>query len=148
VHRSLGCLVDCGTERDLRDVVIVIKGDLARSPLGATYTYQLLRNTRWNLCMADPARRAAQLDDVCWYQQDEPVSALPKVRSGLGLRLYGLRFAGTAGVGASALCMDFLAWGIDVSFFVAPFAPRSDTRGLRRLGSHSLCARPQSPVQL
>ena len=72
--------MDCGTERDLRDVVIVIKGDLARSPLGVAYTYQLLHSTRWNLCMADPARRAAQLDDVCWYKEDEPVSALPKVR--------------------------------------------------------------------
>jgi hypothetical protein len=65
--------MDCGTETDLQEVVIVIKGDLSRSPLGIAYTYELLHNTRWNLCMVDPLRRAAQLDDVCWCG---PLSAL------------------------------------------------------------------------
>lgn len=62
----LNVQADCGLERDLFPVVLVLKGDFSTTLLGQGAAVDLAAAVRWNLCRVDAAREASELDPLCW----------------------------------------------------------------------------------
>lgn len=63
----LNAQADCGLERNLFPVVLVLKGDFSITLLGEGAAADLAAAVRWNLCRVDAERQAAELDPLCWY---------------------------------------------------------------------------------
>jgi hypothetical protein len=66
---------DCGLERELFAVVLVLKGDFSATLLGPGAAVDLAAAVRWNLCRQDERREAAELHPLCWYR---PLPSTPR----------------------------------------------------------------------
>ena len=74
-----GCKSDCGlhtsTVGPLYPVMVLLKGDFAKSVLGSGSAASLASSVTWNLCLRDEKRLEAGLSDVCWYDRQRTVEA-------------------------------------------------------------------------
>ncbi|KAK3274241.1 hypothetical protein CYMTET_17573 [Cymbomonas tetramitiformis] len=67
---SLGCRVDCGLQRTLVPVLIVIHTDLTRLEGTSEHMQELWRTVRWNLCTRRTHATVMHLQPLCWYSED------------------------------------------------------------------------------
>uniref|UniRef100_A0A7S0R4F4 Uncharacterized protein n=1 Tax=Pyramimonas obovata TaxID=1411642 RepID=A0A7S0R4F4_9CHLO len=69
-YETLGCQVDCGQERDLQEVIVVVTTDFTQIQTKLDMATVMARAT-WNVCKDTPLRRDAGLDDICIYENDQ-----------------------------------------------------------------------------
>eukprot|EP00240_Pyramimonas_obovata_P003252 CAMPEP_0118939260 /NCGR_PEP_ID=MMETSP1169-20130426/28409_1 /TAXON_ID=36882 /ORGANISM="Pyramimonas obovata, Strain CCMP722" /LENGTH=661 /DNA_ID=CAMNT_0006883479 /DNA_START=117 /DNA_END=2100 /DNA_ORIENTATION=+ len=66
---TLGCQADCGREKEVRQVIVLITADFAKIPPSLVMS-TVMSSASWNLCKVTPSRREVGLDDICIYEED------------------------------------------------------------------------------
>jgi hypothetical protein len=72
-YAHLGCVSDCGRETNLMAVVVVLTANFEKSSQGVSLGRTLKDLVRWNLCLSNPARTEAGLENECWYVESSSV---------------------------------------------------------------------------
>jgi len=64
--QDFGCRMDCGEDRTIVEVVLVLQADFTLAPEFTTAS-EAMASASWNLCQVVEERRTAGMDDLCWY---------------------------------------------------------------------------------
>ncbi|GBF87818.1 hypothetical protein Rsub_00529 [Raphidocelis subcapitata] len=67
-----GCRADCGRQPNVSPVIVAVTGNFLGHASLSPRT--LMAAVRWNLCLADPARRRRGGADLCWFETDQTFS--------------------------------------------------------------------------
>ncbi|KAK3269640.1 hypothetical protein CYMTET_21930 [Cymbomonas tetramitiformis] len=67
----LGCKVDCGTEQDLHEVILILVADFTAHQSEAIDPFSLMEKASWNLCMRDKNSVAQHSKALCWFSEEK-----------------------------------------------------------------------------
>jgi len=74
-YHRFGCKLDCGVQPALIPIMVNMAKDAKlAAKMAAAYKLSaqtMMASVRWNLCLDEPKRREAGLEDSCWYEEDQ-----------------------------------------------------------------------------
>jgi hypothetical protein len=79
-YETLGCEADCAKETDITPLVVTLSVDFSKAPKSMDAS-ALMAAASWNVCLDNPERRDAGLNDYCLYSPNRVFETLDQVVS-------------------------------------------------------------------